>query len=150
MAKIMVSDNGPHSPEKWAIATAEIIVDIDSGIAGNRLIQAQKLQTAIAEALVPHHTTVQVDERSKLATDVSHIHTPHSAKEYIDQVMKDIVGAAKGTPWENHFVNPQVQETIAEIAANHFMTAQHIERLWHADRNPSCADSQQYKTRFNG
>ena len=150
MARILVTNNGTHSPEKWAMTTAEMIFDIGSAIAGDHLIQAQKLQLAIAEALVPHHDSVQTTEKSRLTDDVSHIHTPHSADEYLDDTIASILAAAKGTPWEAHFKRSEVQDAAREVIANHFMTAQHIERLWHADRNPDCAVSQAYKARFHG
>lgn len=149
MTRILVTDNGPHPPEKWAMTTAEMLVDIDpTNMDGPRLMQAQKLQLAVAEALVPHHTMVQSDEKSNIAANADHISTPHDVEQYLDRAVDDIVAASRDTLWAAHFAEPDVQSAIKQTLRSHFATAQHIERLWHADRNPSCEVAQQYKANF--
>ena len=143
--RIMVTNGGPHPPEKWALASAEDIFNIDPEMSGARLIEAQKLQVAIAEALVGHHCTVQDNEKSRLQENIHYIHSPHDPSEYLDHVMNDVLAVLKGSPWQKHFAKKNVREAMREVIANHFMAAQHIERSWHADRNPQCEISQAYK-----
>ena len=150
MTRILVTDNGPHPPEKWAMSTAEMIVDIDpTHMDGPRLMQAQKLQLAVAEVLVSHHAMVQSDEKSNIAANVEHIAGPHDVEQYLDKAVDDIARTARGTPWEAHYAEPEVQSAVKQTLRSHFGTAQHIERLWHADRNPSCDVAQQYKASFH-
>jgi hypothetical protein len=147
MAKIMITDNGPHPPEKWAMTTAETIFDTGSLVSVDRQLHAKKLQVAIAEALLPHHTNLQVFEKQKLKDDISHIHSAYSHD--LDTVMADIIAASKNTFWETHFAKEEVQAAVRDILTNHFSTSQHIERLWHADIHPDCPVSQQYKAKFH-
>lgn len=149
MTRILLTDHGPHLPEKWATTTAEVIFDIDPKMDGPRLIQAQKLQLAIVEALIPHHVLVQYDEKNKLATDSNHIAQTHNADDYLDKALDAVVAVSKGTPWEAHFANSTVQTVVKNELAHHFMTSQHIERLWYADRNPSNEVAQNYKSQFH-
>jgi hypothetical protein len=148
MTRILVTNGGPHPPEKWAMTTAEMIFDIGSAVVGNRLIQAQKFQLVIAEILVPHHGKVQNNERSKLNEDVENILTPFNSEKYLDGIMKDIINAAKGTPWQEHFAQPEVQAAARAVIASHIVTAQHVERLWHADHHPDLPASQSYSDMF--
>ncbi len=151
MAKIIITNNttGNHPPEKWAVATAEEIFDTSSMVAGDRTILAQKFQLAIAEALAPHHTKLQDNEKTRLKDDVSYIHSMHDASEYLDDVVKDITKAAKGTPWEAHFAKPDVQDAIKNVVYTHMASSMHVERLCHADKNPACAVSKSYKVKYN-
>ena len=148
MARILTTNGGPHPPEKWAMTTAEQVFDISSSVAGDRLIQAQKMQLAIAEAVMPHHEKVQKDQVSSLLADVANILSPFAIEQYLDQVIKDIVAIAQGTIWQSHFAKPEVQAAAREVIASNFQAAQHIERMWHADRNPDCKVSQSYKAKF--
>lgn len=150
MARVLITNGGSHTPDNWAIATAEQIVQIDPQIVGDRLLAAEKLKLTIAEALAPHHAKVQADERNKLNEDASHILSPHDATDYIDQVLKDVVLAAKGTPWQSHYTQADVQAAVRDVLVSHLQTSQHVERLWHADNNPNCEISQSYKQIFKG
>ena len=96
--RFLITNHGTHSPEQWAMATAQTIFDIEPSVVGDRLIQAQKVQVAIAEALVPHHSNVQETERSQLAADVAHILSPYAVDQYLEQALADIVAAAKVHP----------------------------------------------------
>ena len=133
---ILITNGGAHPPEKWAVATAEIIFPTDNVRDSNRLLQAKKLQFAIADALVPHHTDVQTAEKGKLATlGDAHLDTPHDPLEAAQKALADIVALAKGTPWELHFADAAVQAEIVQEIGNHFATAEHIERQWHCHRS---------------
>lgn len=148
MTRILVTNGGAHPPEKWAMTTAEQIFDIGTGVAGDRLIQAQKFQLTIAEILLPHHEKVQSTERTKLSDDASYLITPLSGAAYADDVIKDIVTAAKNTPWQSHFASPEVQAAAREVITQHFHTSQSAERQWFADRHPESEAAQAFKAAF--
>lgn len=116
--RVMSTDGGAHPPEFWAQVTAEHIAPINSNMTGKRLRAAQALQHKIADALEPHHTTVQ---------DKALDHHPatlglESAESYVDDAMDAIEAAAKGTEWEKHFTfvktKPDwVDDHLASVAA---------------------------------
>lgn len=145
MVKILKTDNGPHSAEKWAVASAETIFDVSTVTDDTRLIQAKELQTAIAKLLVPHHAKVQFHEKTNLRANAEHMRKPLNVEGYLQNIIDGIVVAAKDTPWQIHFSSPAVQDAIKDMVAQHLIAAQHIERLWHADHNPDCTISQAYK-----
>ena len=150
MTLFLSTDNGPHAPADWALATASVVFDLSATqLKGENLLKAKKLRLAIAECLMPHHSNVQNNEREKLATNVNHMDSPLFVQNHVDTAMGNILNVSKGTPWEAHFANPDVQNAARAIIGSHFATAQHIERLWHADRNPKCEISQRYKARFH-
>lgn len=137
-AKILITNGGTHSPEKWADTTAEHIFQVGSAVAGDRLIAAKKFQIQIAEILMPHHDAVQTDAKASLAANAqAHMTKAYDPLAKAEQATAEIVAAAKGTPWEDHFAKPEVQQVMVQEIGNHFATAEHIERSWHADRNPN-------------
>lgn len=136
--QVLVTNGGPHSPETWAIATAQVIAPIDENLQktdGARHLAALKLQAAIADALVSHHANVQHTERSHLSRKGdAHLAWELGADDCIDAAVSAIQSAATGTDWESHFREPQIVEIIKHEVHVHFRTAQQIERQWHCDR----------------
>jgi len=147
MSRVLITNNGPHPPETWAMTTAEQIFDI-SALAGENLFQAQRFQLGIAEVLMPHHERIQKAERGKLTEDINNLTAPHEVDNHMDKIIEDIVALANGTPWQAHFARPDVQAAVRHVVGTHIITAQHVERLWHADRNPDSGESQTYRSQF--
>jgi hypothetical protein len=152
MQSVLITDGGPHSAEKWAEATASHIVSIAEHVAGEKRAQAVKLEAAVIDILEGHHTTVQAGERGKIA-EVGHDRIAHDLDPehhlVLDDVIADIVAAAKGTPWEADFAKPEMAENLRVLLVSHFSTSMHIERSLHADRNPAEHQSIQFKQRHN-
>jgi hypothetical protein len=147
---ILTTDHGTHSPEKWAIATANMIFPYDPATVGEHLIAAQKLQIAIAEALIEPHATVQDQERNHLSGDaLARYEAEHDVDDHTDDAVERVLVVADGTPWADHFAKPEVKAAIREVVGSHFATAQHIERAHHAQHNPSDAAAV-FKTRLTG
>ena len=135
--RVMVTNGGPHPPDFWAQATAEHIAPINPDMTGQRRRLALRLQAAIEDALLPHHTTVQEAERSALSADAAHMLTPLDPEPHLDEAVAAVQAASKGTEWEAHFLDPEVVAEMRQQIGIHFATAQHIERSWEADRDPS-------------
>jgi bacterioferritin (cytochrome b1) len=150
MARVLITNGGSHSADNWAMATAEQIVQIDPGMAGDRLLAAEKLKLAFAEALAPHHSKVQEQERAKLRNDASYIVTSYDASEHADAALKDIVKATQGTPWLDHYSKSTVQDAVREVLISHLQASQNVERLWHADNNPDCEHVQSFRKLLQG
>lgn len=134
---IMVTDGGPHSAEDWAVKTSEMIFIPSPTMVGDRSLTALRLQMAIAELLVPHFAGAQSREKAQLAANAdeakaqdndSHIAEATSEAE---QAIAEVQSAAKGTPWEEHWNNPEVVKAASLVVASNFMTVKDIERQWH-------------------
>lgn len=140
MSGVLITNGGPHSPEKWAVATAEMIVPIAPEMSGDRLLAAKELQVAIIKVLVPHHAKVQQVEKAALAKlGDERLDAPHDEDIDPTAAIEAIQAAAEGTPWEDHFLKPEVIDAIGHIIASHFATASDIERQYHCHRNPRSA-----------
>ncbi len=151
MAMFLVTNNGTHPPEKWAMLIAETIFDLsETSMSGESLLKAQKMRVLIAECLVPHCTNTQNHEKDNLVKAKEHALSPHEVDIYVNNAMNDIVAASKATPWENHFANVDVQHAAKFIIKQNFITIQHIERLWFADKNQGNVAAQTYKAKFHG
>ncbi len=149
---ILVTNGGPHSADRWAEATASHIVDIADHIAGEKRGAAIRLQAAIIDILTTHHTTVQVGERNVLQ-NVGHsrLCAPLNPIDHvsIDQIVSEIIAAANGTPWAAEFNDPEAAIHLRAVLHQHFATSMHIERSWHADRNPNIPEAMQFRATHN-
>jgi hypothetical protein len=147
--RVMITDGGPHSAGAWAQVTAQHIAPLNPNLGGSRYIQALKLQSAIAEALTPHHAKVQSDEREKLAKGHEHLLTELDADPHINAALDTITNAARDSEWEAHFSSDEVQRAIRHELGVHFRSVQHIERSWHIDRHAHLPEFQSW-ARANG
>lgn len=133
---VLRTNGGPHPADKWALITAQHILPIDEEIlGGTRLLAAQRLQLAVAEKLVAHHTNVQAEEQEHLAkAGDARLGEPLDADHHVAEAHADVIEAAKGTPWEEHVQKPEVVAAMQSILHSHFKTSQDIERSWYKDR----------------
>jgi hypothetical protein len=152
MQNVLITNGGPHSPEKWAEATASNIVDIAQHVAGEKRAAAVKLQAAIIDILEGHHAAVQNGERAQIAA-IGHdrLQAPNNPDDHLslDDAVAQIIQAAKGTPWEADFANPEMAPNIKALLSSHFATSIQIERSWHADRNPGVPQAVAFRNQFH-
>ena len=143
---ILSTDGGPHTADKWAAATAEMLVPLGAIDDGARRTAAMRLQADVADALMPHHQGVADAEANGLAENGSdHLLTDFDSDDYVPDALAAVIKAAKGTLWEAHFSESAVQEQIALVLASHFNTGADVARQWHADANPDCPIAAAYK-----
>lgn len=146
--RILATDFGPHPPEKWAMHTAEEIFDVSKTPAA-KTIAARAVQLKIAEALQAHYADVQQIEQNGLnANAAAHLDSSLSADPHMDAMVKAVFDATRGSEWEAHYQHPDVVAEVRKVIAHHVVTAQHTERLWHANRNPDLAESTAYRARM--
>lgn len=139
---VMITDGSPHPAEKWAEKTAELMVDVGDHLAGEKRNQAEKLKAIILSILTEHHTIIQEGERDKLESEGHERHkAPLDPNHHLslDNAVKKIIDATKGTPWEFDFAQPAAYEQIKHLLRSHFVTSMHIERKWNLDRYPQIA-----------
>lgn len=132
---IMITNDGPHSPAKWAVATAAQIVEIGTDATSTQAVEARKLELAIIGLLEEHHAAVQEGERGKIAVLGTERALDANEHVTVDDVVDDIVDASKGSIFEAHFAVVETQKYLADLIASHFATSMDIERKWHADRS---------------
>lgn len=153
--KVMVTNGGPHPPEKWSEQTAEQLVDViqvEPTYPNYEAALQQKnvLKDKFMAALTPHHTKVQGKERGHLSTKGSeHLASDLDPNEYLDEAVAAVNAAVKGSMFEEHFAKPLVQIFIKSTLAGHFASAMHIERSWHADRNPDDQHARAYRAQHS-
>lgn len=133
MATVLITNNGPHSSDSWAIATAEQIFRIDPDIDGKRLIEARRLQNDIAACLVSFHQSIIDNERNHLSGNPEHLDTYQHAMDVAKNAARVIGALSSETDWNKQLNSVEWQRDATEVIASHMRTAQHIERQWHAD-----------------
>lgn len=135
--QILATDFGPHPHDKWALATARMLVPLEGVKDADRQIAAMRLQIAVADALSPHHEGVQTVERDGLeANGDDHFADEFDPANHVPAAIAAVVKASKSTLWEAHFADPEVQKIVGDVIGSHFLTASNIEREWHGRRNP--------------
>ena len=149
---ILITNGGPHTPEKWASACAARLVELAPSLDGAKLIAAQKLQATVAEALVSHHEASRTDVRASLAADpdghfAAVAHNPGSRME---TALAAVLACAKGTPWEAEFAAPANVERMRHAIGQSLVDLAHVERLHYADTNPRNAAASAYRAAYVG
>jgi hypothetical protein len=134
MTIALSTDNGPHSAAKWAVITADQIVQYDQ-LDGDKMAAAQLLRARVASALEPLIERVQLGEAASLLQDGAHILA--AIEVDVADAMHVIKALTDLSPWAAHFAEEAVQTAITDIIQRNMNTAVHIEKLWFCDRNPA-------------
>ena len=157
---LLATDGGAHSAEDWAYASAGMLleafkVDEKSPRRVQMEMAKDRARPKIADVLVKHHDAIQAAER-KLLADGAHDRlaadldpTEHSDIEAaIAETVAIVVPLAEqATLFSTAGGEPTVSTAKDAIEAHialivrqrveaDFRTVMHIERSWHADRNP--------------
>ncbi len=128
----IVTNGGPHPPEKWADVTARAIGDlivIEPSAPTQAVIDKREFETALFKLLVELHQETQDTERELLRAGQQSLGIDPSAS--VDRV----VALAGNTRFAEHFAKPEVRTFLFNVLGQHFSDSVHIERSWHADRN---------------
>lgn len=150
-ARVLVTNNGPHSAFKWAGVIADEIVDgirVDN-LEGEEAEAAERskprFKLDIIDAVEAHCHNVMNDERDLLDEhghkryahyDDSSI--PHMAHEehsthYEGAVQAIIDAAAKYPAYAQAFARDDVRKTIERVVNDHMSHAMRIEHGYHKD-----------------
>jgi hypothetical protein len=132
---ILVTSGGSHPPEKWAAASAGQIIQIAAEAAGEQAIEGRRLELKMLDILERHHGLVQDEEKQGLEKfGVDRYSHPIDVKERVDSAFDEILAASKGTIFEKHFMQENVQEHVKEVLRKDMTTEVEIERSWHKSR----------------
>jgi len=149
---ILVTDGGDHTPDKWALATAQMLAPVDLNAPNARAVI--DLQGKIADALQPHHAKVQDAERASLAAaGEDHLTTPYTAGDYVDEAFAEVEALFRALPdalvrraipgassdldnvaWNKFPDNEAWATAVKHMIGSHFTTSQFSARSWHCDR----------------
>jgi len=133
--QIMITDGGPHPPDKWAqVTTQTILDDITANAPQTGVGEAQDFRRALEELLTDHHGAVQSHERRALEADMAHLATPLDPAPHLERTVQAIVALARQCSFAGYFERPETQEYLRRTIGTHFATAMHVERAWRADR----------------
>lgn len=92
---ILVTDGGPHPPEKWAEVTASQVIDISSTAPESKLSEARAYERRIVGILTRHHANAQGLFRDMLAAASPFANRPVLAG--LDPTARYISVAPRGT-----------------------------------------------------
>jgi hypothetical protein len=154
---ILVTDGGPHSAEDWAYASASMLlsaINISPNSPRRAAIEMEMdtLRPKIASILIDHHQKVQAIEREKLGIDGARLSAALDASEHtdVDHAVGEVYAlmspllekAAVIQGGEISYaldlaVRDHLNRLIRERIETDLRTNMHIERAWHADKNPA-------------
>lgn len=134
MAIVLKTDGGPHTPDTWAMASAEELFTSMVPPATMRPLDLQALQVKIAADLVALYTAVIEAERARLSTNPEEVFTSYQIEPYLADIETIVKNAAAGSRYEEHFNKQDILIWVKNIIAQHMCDMQHIERKWHEDR----------------
>lgn len=147
---LMITDDGPHSAADWANVTADHIIQIASTAPEALMREAQEFRGKLVELLEGHHGAVQAAERSLLenrggASRLKSAATDDVQEHALDDMADEIVTLAKPYSFGEHFARAETRAYVRDVLANHFATSMHIERSWHADKNPDTPEAKAFR-----
>ncbi len=142
----MITNGGPHPPEKWASVTAGQIIDIAASAPTALLAEARSFEARITSLLTGHHRLAQEHERAALATEgPARLLAPLDTGAHMPDAVDDIVAAARGTSFAAHFQKPETRAYLERLLHEHMHHNMLIERSWHADAHPDEPHSKAFK-----
>jgi|SRR6516162_388840 len=133
----MITNGGPHPPEKWAGVTAKMIIDIAATAPEALFREATAFQNKVEQLLVGHHRLAQEHERNALAGEGNaRLLADLDTSGHVPDALDDILAAARGTSFAGHFEKPQTQAYLERLLHEHMHHIMLIERSWYADAHP--------------
>jgi len=144
--RVLATNGGPHSPEDWARVTCEDLIPVD-GLVSELTASGMILRGRLMDVLAEHYKQVQDEESAALRNRMSRFDEELEGVLDFGQLFAEIQAAANGTPWQGHITGADVIDAIRAVVTDHARHMRHVERLWHADRNPGAGEGQLYRKR---
>lgn len=166
---ILKTDGGPHGAFDWAYASASMMLEaikIDPNSPNRSALEVAKdgVRPKLTDILVKHHDAVQTIERQKLAAgDHSRLMATLDAAEHtdVDQAVSDCVALVmpllqramlySGGEVSNDpgVLTAHLTRLVRERIETDLRSSMHLERSWHADRNPGTIHAAAFKAAFH-
>lgn len=156
---ILVTDDGAHSAEDWALASAAMLVqafEVQPGSPRRAQIEIAKdrVRARITEIFLELHSVAQKEEKVLLKKDIARTSGELVADEHVDvdsavtniraafQPLLDILETKEvtkgvfGANIEHLTFEDHLMRVIRERVEMDLRSVMDIERSWHKDRNP--------------
>ena len=138
---VLVTNGGPHPPDKWAALTAKQIAALiqideqsDTAAAATARKAKPRLEIAISDAIESSFTQIMSDELALVNTGaITARNDPFQADQYIDAALSGAVATTVGTPFEVHFSDAAVQAIVRSIISQNILDAANVQRSWAFD-----------------
>ncbi len=133
----MVTNGGPHPPEKWADVTARAIaalIVIEPTAPTQAIVDKREFEMALFKLLIEQHKHVQDSTRTALA-GTQHVDHHRLVVDRAADAANGIAALVKSTRFAEHFDKPEVKTFLHNVIGQHFADSVHIEHGWHKDRN---------------
>lgn len=122
---VLVTDHGTHTASEWSKVTSQAIFQIDPSLDGERLRAAADLKIKIEAKLTNDYEVILNDIRATGCRG-----EPVSTEAKAFAAASAIGATAVGTAWEQHIGSFDWHNSAVQVIANHFNTAQQVERQW--------------------
>lgn len=143
----MITDGGPHPPDKWAEVTTDAVLEliaVKEGSSSEAAVKAREFKRntffPLYEIFKNHHGGVQRIERDALssikkhAAALEHCAKPLELHEDVPSTLEEVNAVFSKSPFAEHFAKPEVQAVLQAIIGQHSANVVHIERRYHVDR----------------
>lgn len=144
------SSEGNHAPAKWAMASAQIILDLAPDLEPRKQIAGRQLQANAAEVLAHYFDATIRREADNLQSFPDHCDTPIDVEDNAQLAITQIQQLAHNTPWDSLIASEAWADAAFDTVAGHLAAAINVERLLHADRHPDNRAAQDYRKRIHG
>ncbi len=133
---IMLTDGGPHPPEKMAANTLSGVIDLVATSPDALLREEREFKAKATVVLTRHHGLAQNHERTGIATEgTDRLATNIDTSAHVPDAVDDLIALAKGTSFAAHFAKPETRAYLEQLLHEHFHRSMWEERSWHADTN---------------
>ncbi len=126
--RILVTNNGAHSPEDLALLTAEMIAQYGDTAEEDAKLEVMRFRLNLAEALTKQHEANQLAERQRLQTN------SEQTTDFTDAALKNVLDQASATRFYSHYIKPEVQAVVKQVLTDCFDMSRRIEQDWHNKR----------------
>ncbi len=133
----MITNGGPHPPEKWADVTARAITDlivIEPTAPTQAIVDKREFEMALFKLLIEQHKHTQDRARNALAAE-GHVDHRQIVHDRAPAVTEKVTALAHGTRFAEHFAKPEVKSFVHNVIGQHFANSVDIEHRWHKDRH---------------
>lgn len=136
---VLVTDGGPHPPDKWAALAARRIVDLvqideqsDSEAAATARKAKPRLAITLSDDIETYFASVMAAEDAGVASgSIAERGAPFDVSADLDAAVAAVTSAA--SPVFQHFADPEVQSVVRNILTQLFLDAANIQRSWAFD-----------------
>lgn len=128
---VLATDNGTHSPEKWAHMVSQFVFPISVNIDPAKYQPARDAQLKIANTLEAYIDGVLCNEKVLLKVDPDRVCSLYDGHKYVDDAVELLYKITDQTEWAKYMRDNE--ELVRMEFVRHFNSMQQVERSYHLD-----------------